>query len=256
PALQELADLAADHGDRLQQALLGLARLAARKIQHADRAAARDDREDERGMDADLARADLGRALRRARIADHVGRPDGPAGLPGETGQADPGAIDDIAGKDEKSLDRRLGHAPALGEPQHVRLLVDAEVPAAIPVFGLAHGAEHRLQARGDAVGVRQDAGHRMLELAQLLGTPALGDVGRDAVVAPEGARRVEDGLAAHPDPHLAPGGVIAAQLEVAERLARLEQRAVRRPVRFAHVDVTELPALLAANGFSAPLLE
>src|SRR5258706_10763972 len=54
-ALQELADLAADHADRLHQPVFGLADFAAVEGEHADRASFRYDREDERSAHSDAA---------------------------------------------------------------------------------------------------------------------------------------------------------------------------------------------------------
>jgi hypothetical protein len=85
-----------------------------------------------------------------------------------------------------------------------------------------------------------------VLELAQLLGAPALGDIASDSLVAPEGTRGIEYRLAAHSEPDLAAAGVVAAELQIAERLARLQHGAMRHPVGLRHVQVTALPAHLA----------
>ncbi len=55
-ALQELSDLAADHADRLQQPLIGLADFGAVEREHADRFSFGDDRKDERAVHPDLTR--------------------------------------------------------------------------------------------------------------------------------------------------------------------------------------------------------
>src|ERR1051325_11104142 len=256
PALQELPDLAPDHRDRLQQLRFRFACLAACEVKHADRPSVRGDREHEGAMEADLAQPDFGRALGGARIVAHVGRPRRLARLPGEARQADPGPVDDLAGQRDKALERRVQHAPAIGKAQHAGWLVHAKIAAAIPAFRLANGPDDLLQRRRRAVRLSQDAGHGVLELAQLFGAPALGDVARDSAIALEDPRRIEYRLAAHPHPDLAARGIEAAQLQVAKRLARLEQRAVRRPVRFAQVDVLELPALLAQKLFCTSRLD
>src|SRR5262249_34942435 len=111
--------------------------------------------------------------------------------------------------------------------------------------FRLANGPDDLLERHRRAVRLSQDAGHGVLELAQLLGAPALGDVARDSAIALEDPRGVEYRLATYPHPDLAARGIVPAQLQVAKRLARLEQRTVRRPVRFAQVDVLELQRVL-----------
>src|SRR6185369_2878851 len=202
---QELGDLHADRRDRLKQLLLGLARPAGGEVQHAERVRGRDDGKDERAVDADLARADLVHGgLGGARVLRHVGGPYRLARLPGKAAQTLAGPVDELAREQDETLNRGIGDAPALGEAQDPPSLVDAEIAAAFPAFGFAHRADHGLQRGRCAVGIGEDARHRVLELAQLLGAPALGDVARNSLVALEGARGIEYRLAAHSEPDLA----------------------------------------------------
>ncbi len=89
-ALDELADLAADRGEQLEQVLVGLAYLAAEELEHSEHDAAELDRESERPVQA-FARGDGG--AREVRVADDVLDPGGLAAAPHAPRQPD-GALE------------------------------------------------------------------------------------------------------------------------------------------------------------------
>ena len=85
-----------------------------------------------------------------------------------------------------------------------------------------------------------------MLHGLQILRALARRDVLADAAVALEGTEGVEYRLAADPDPYFLAGLVQAAQLQLPERLARVESRDMGSPVRGGYIDVVLIPALLS----------
>ena len=67
-----------------------------------------------------------------------------------------------------------------------------------------------------------------------------------DAAITLEDTGSVEHGLAAHANPYLLAGFVQPTELEVMERLARIENGHMRGPVDRGHVEVTLFPTGLA----------
>src|SRR2546427_749984 len=166
--------------------------------------------------------------------------------MPDPARQADARSIGKLARLCEELLDGILRNAPGVGEAKRPGLVVPAEITPALPAFGLADRADGGLHCRGHAVGIGERPADRVLQGLQLLGALALGDGLADAAIALEGAGCVEYRLAAHADPDLPPGLVQPAQLQIAEGLARIEQRDVRGPVLLAHVVVLDIPASLS----------
>ena len=131
----------------------------------------------------------------------------------------------------DERRDRRIGDRPRVLEAQH--LAVDPEVAAAGEALGFADRAHHAFQAGGRVLGGGEQARHLVLQAQHLLGALLLGDVASHAAVAGEAAVGVEQRFAAHP--HVAHAAVEhrAPHQEIVERLARIEQRAVRVPAAF-----------------------
>ena len=81
--------------------------------------------------------------------------------------------------------------------------------------------------------------------LNSLLGLLARADVLADATIALEYAGLVEHRFAADADPDLLARFVQPAQLQVMERLARIENRHMRGPFDRGHVKVVQFPVFL-----------
>src|SRR5439155_8992569 len=145
----------------------------------------------------------------------------------------------------KKSLYAGTRYAPGFAESQHVGLFIHEEIAPALPALRLADRTDHRRHARRSIVRFGEAPGSGMFQPQQLLLALALGDVLADAAVSLECARGVEDRLGAGVDPQL-PAFSLPAQLQVLERLVRLENCDMPRPVGRGHVDVVELPAPLA----------
>jgi hypothetical protein len=90
----------------------------------------------------------------------------------------------------------------------------------------------------------------RRAEAAQLLlGAPPRADVAAGAAIAAERAGLVEHGLTAHAHIEPVAAGQAHGVLEIPERFAPLERRAVRVPFGGCRVDAGDLPAPLAEQG-------
>src|SRR5262249_20848726 len=180
-ALDEQPDLRADHVDRLEQVLVGLADLAAVEAEGAYDLAARCHREHERAVHPGLV---CDRLARGARVAHDVGDPERLTGLPDGSQQPDSGLVGDLARALDVQIEFGAGLRPELVEAENSRFLVDAEEAAAIPVERAAHHADSRLETGRDAVRLHDAARHGVLEPQQLLG--ALGREGAPRDSGPE----------------------------------------------------------------------
>src|SRR6185503_6585838 len=220
--------------------LVGLARLRAGEAQHADRLALEDHREDERPA------AGESRGARRARVLARVGDRQRLALPPHPAGQSLAAAIDDAARMGDVVLHPLVVVAPGLAEAQQPGFLVDGEIAAHRPALGLAYRADHRADRARDAPRAGERARDRVLQRHQALLTPALGGVAADAAIAEEFAAGPEHRLAAERAVAAPAVGVDALDLEIVERLARVEQRAMRRPAGGVGPDRRALPAAQA----------
>src|SRR6267142_861195 len=126
--------------------------------------------------------------------------------------------------------------------------LVQPEIAAAVPVLRLADRLHHRAQRVRDALRIGEIARHRVLERKETLLAPAVRHIAADAAVAEEFAARGEHRLAADGEEPCLAIRVDAPDLEVAERLARIQRRPVRRPAGRIGMDRRYLPAGLAQH--------
>src|SRR5262249_40842987 len=115
-----------------------------------------------------------------------------------------------------------------------------------VPVLGLADRLHHRAECAGYALRFSEMAHDSMLERDQALFAPLFGHLATDAAVADEFAPGTEHRLAGKPEKTRIAVGIDAADLEIAERLARVEQRTVRGPAGGIGMDGGQLPARLA----------
>ena len=159
-ALHELSDLRADHVDRLHQVLVRFADLAAVESENADRLSSGIHRKYECAVHP---RFDGHRLLPDARIPRDVCDPHRLARLPNLSGESDARDVGDFARALDIQIELRSGLAPGLCKAQSAGFVVDAEEPPALPVLRLANRADHGLERRGDAVGFRNRARHRVL---------------------------------------------------------------------------------------------
>src|SRR5258707_9818447 len=236
--LHELAELACDDDDRLDQALVGQAYIArGGEREDADRAALGMHRADE-----GRSRAHGGREP-RARIGLRVWHPERLAGLPRGAHQPYATRKFELAGFGDEAVGLRRADAPCLLEAHLAAGRVDREIAAAVPAFGFADRTQHALQHAGHAIGLGKHAGNGVLESQALLGMLLLGDVAANAAIALESFFGVEDRLAADRQPAAAAARRRALHLEIAERLVTPELRAMRGPVGLAQGPARLVPA-------------
>ena len=231
-ALQELPEEAADRARGVEQLVVGLAHVVPRKCQHADGFALRLGGKSEGGEAAAAVRPP-----RHAGGARQIARPHRLAGLP-----AHARALEEL-------LDGGLAREPAVLELQLAARRVESEIATIIPALHLAHCAQRRLQTLRHRARVAEAARHGVLQAQQLLGALLRGDVTAHATVAGESAAFGDDRLARDRDPHRAAVGRDALDLEIAERLAPLELRAVAVPLRAVEVERGLVPARAAEIG-------
>ena len=239
-APEELADLGAQDPHGAEQPLVRAAHARARDRKDADDAVLEGHREDERAVHPGRAYARQGRG---ARVLADVGAPHRFGRLPDMADESLAWRERHAArllGKDGERTDAR---APHFFAANHVRRLVDAKVASAIPVAGLADLAHHGAQRRADVARVGEAPGDGVLERDQALVASAPGDVAADAAVAEELARGAEHRLAADREKALLAVGIDAADLEITERLARIEGGPMRCPAGGVRVNRRQLPA-------------
>ena len=146
--------------DRLHQVLVRFADLAAVESENADRFSSGIHREYECAVHP---RFDGDRLLPHASIPSDIRDPQGLARLPDLSGQPDARDVGHFARALDIQIELRSGLAPGLCKAQSAGFVVDAEEPPALPVLRLANRADHGLERRGDAVGFRNRARHRVL---------------------------------------------------------------------------------------------
>ena len=138
-ALQELAELAADHANGLQQPLVRFPEYAAVENEHADRLALRGDRNRQCATHVCVAR-ECG--ARDAGVVAHVGHPQRLARLPNLTDHAGAWTVGHAARHLDVALDAHVGDAPGLAEAQHAGRRVDTKVASALPAQRFADVAK------------------------------------------------------------------------------------------------------------------
>src|SRR5262249_28534313 len=145
-ALEHLADLDADARQHLEQPSVRLADLAREELEHAEHAAAEQNRDGERAVQP-LALCD--HRTRKVRVLNDVLDPGGPAGLPDPARQPDAGREGGLARDGLEPLEMRRRRLPGLDAPQDVGGPVDAPEAAVVP----AETGANRLQDAGRGFG-------------------------------------------------------------------------------------------------------
>ena len=214
-AAHQLPDLPADHGERAQQALVGLAHLAAVEDEHADGLAVGVHREHHRA-----AHPGLGRELRprHARVVADVGHPERLAGLPHVAEEADAGGVLHGERLPQVALALRVRDAPGPAGAQHAARLVDVDVARGLPALGLADRLHRGLERLARVARLAEAHRHLVLEAEQrllaLVRAPLVGAVDDRGLDQPGSAVGWLERDQAARDP---------AQLAVAAPHARLE---------------------------------
>src|SRR6185369_12463367 len=143
--------------------------------------------------------------------------------------------------------DRPRGRrAPAAAPTQVTLLHVQAPEGARRPILELTDGVHDDLQSLRHAVGLREDARDRVLEVLQLLRAHRGTDVVRNAAVAAESELVVEDRLTAEANEAHHPTRIAQRQNQIAERLAFRKHRGLRTPIGIADGPGAELEHGLA----------
>src|SRR5207245_1592592 len=189
-------------------------------------------------------RFDGDRLLPHARVPRDVRDPHRLARLPDLSGQSDARDVRQFARALAIKVELRPGLAPGLCEAQSACFVVDAEEPPALPVLRFANRADHGLERRCDAAGLRNRARYRVLEPKQLLRALASGDAACEAAVSGENSFAVKRRNAGRREKVLRAALVDQSHLEFAEGLARIEQSAVFLP-RTVQRLLAELPSRL-----------
>ena len=227
--LHELADLAAYASHAFEQLGIGLMNLAAEEFHDADCLRANLDREGERAVQVGVRR--FGRAA-KARLLRDVANPCGLAFRPGAPDQAaglSQGRRSLLRGLEER-IDAGRCDAPGLGAAHHLAALIVLEARAAGPSKGLADHADDLRHRLGDAVRLPQQARDGVLDREAQIHSHAPGDILRGAAIPAEGALPVENRPAGNADVVRLAARAEAAQHQIQERLARLEDRPMLVP--------------------------
>ncbi len=182
-ALQELADLPADHAHRSQQRLVRLAQLAAREGEDADHRIVEKHRREERCALARLRDALGPRGLRLLEVGD-------PAWLRRDDHVAQHAFRgDDLVGLVAVVVDRvpaDARSAPARDQSRRADRILDAEEAGGLPLLAAADDGHDGLQDLAARRGLGEALGHFVLERHQRLGAPLLRQVARRPVEAEE----------------------------------------------------------------------
>ncbi len=209
----ELADVAAERRDDVEQLGIGTALGPREELEHADDLPADERREAE-------ARANPGQR-RPGRVAVEIRDPPRRRRRPDLAGERLPARDASALERGRNRLEARLGVDVAAGRGGGTRL--DRPVRARLPF----EEADDRLQDARDHVvaAVGEDRGHSLLHPQPLLGPAPLGHLDQDAADAGHRAVVAEDRVVARrPDaPHAGPRRHLPLHLDLAPRLARRE---------------------------------
>src|SRR5271157_124904 len=189
-AIDELADLAPQVGHHFEQSLVGRARHAAEKLEHAQAFAAHQDRNGNTG-----AQAVRGCPAREIRVMGQLADPRALAGRPDTAGKAGTRGERDLARHFLKVGERSAGTVPERDAPQLVYPLFESPERSDVPVQALADD----LQNQGNRLSQRIDLGQYsscgVLDSKPLLVILEAGDVVEDdhstldlALVIPQGS--------------------------------------------------------------------